>query len=389
MKKLSVFMLAMAAAAIFAGDIAVNGFITGRWKTRVKNAFEITAQKTVKINAPKGQASFEGKQYPLDNGKDINKCYEGISFEVKGDGSNEWGTIGVNECNKTAGHFYFPLKNTDWKEYRVAFADMAPASDHTLGLPAQMPVMKICYFTLGDRWKITWTNAKRPGFSYEIRNVKLIEKIPATFKRGVVKARPLADVVKEMKAGKETLITCFGDSITAGTALRKGNKRYAVLLGEQLAKKFGNKNIKTECVAVGGAHTYDSIAWLDRDLSKGKPAVATMLIGYNNRSSAQTAELYRAQLEMWIERLLAKTEGKTAIILIPSVQGVPRWFAQDDMAAVTYEVAKKYNCTVCPLDKVVGKIGPVDYRAKFLADGIHPNQAGHQIFADELVKCFK
>ena len=194
---------------------------------------------------------------------------------------------------------------------------------------------------------------------------------------------------KEMKAGKETLITCFGDSITAGTALRKGNKRYAVLLGEQLAKKFGNKNIKTECVAVGGAHTYDSIAWLDRDLSKGKPAVATMLIGYNNRSSAQTAELYRAQLEMWIERLLAKTEGKTAIILIPSVQGVPRWFAQDDMAAVTYEVAKKYNCTVCPLDKVVGKIGPVDYRAKFLADGIHPNQAGHQIFADELVKCFK
>ncbi|MBO5990304.1 MAG: hypothetical protein J6R00_01520, partial [Lentisphaeria bacterium] len=62
---------------------------------------------------------------------------------------------------------------------------------------------------------------------------------------------------------------------------------------------------------------------------------------------------------------------------------------QDDMAAVTYEVAKKYTCTFCPLDQVVGKIGTVDYRAKFLADGIHPNQAGHQIFADELVKCFK
>ena len=64
MKKLSVFMLAMAAAAIFAGDVAVNGFITGRWRTRGKNAFEITAQKSVKINAPKGQVNFEGKQYP-------------------------------------------------------------------------------------------------------------------------------------------------------------------------------------------------------------------------------------------------------------------------------------------------------------------------------------
>jgi lysophospholipase L1-like esterase len=266
---------------------------------------------------------------------------------------------------------------------------MAPAGDLTMGLPAKFQVGRIVNINFNDRWALSWCNAKRPAFSYEVRNFRLIEDIEPAICTKNVKTRPLADVVKDMKAGKKVLVTCFGDSITAGTALMRTDKRYAILLGEMLRKEFKNDNITSECVAIGGAHTNDSIGWLDRDLTKGNPDVATMLIGYNNRSGAQTAELYRAQLEMWIERLLAKTEGKTAVILIPSVQGVPRWFAQDDMAAVTYEVAKKYNCTVCPLDKVIGKIGPVDYRAKFLADGIHPNQAGHQIFADELVKCFK
>ena len=393
MKKLFVAAFAVLVAGAVSADAVISDFLNGNnWKrSRVKGSYEMVKENgkvvAVKVNGP-NVVSFASRNYPVDNGNDLKKVYAGISFEVKGDGSNEWGCVTVQETRMVSGCYFFPLKNTQWQEYKVAFADMAPAGDQSLGLPAAMPVGSICDFNFSDRWKINWTNIKRNNFSFQVRNLKLIEKIEPAIKTGKFKARPLADVVKEMKAGKPALVTCFGDSITAGTALKKGDKRYAVLLGELLVKKFGNDKIKSECVAIGGAHTYDSIAWLDRDLTKGNPDVATMLIGFNNRSGAQTAEIYAAQLEMWIERLLAKTGGKTAIILIPSIQGVPRWFAQRDMAEITYKVAKKYNCTICPIEQVIEKIGAKDYKAKYLADGVHPNQAGHLVFAQELVKCF-
>ena len=394
MKKFFLMAGVVLAAATVSADAVVQGLFDARnWRrTRVKGAYSIVKENgkavAVQINAPNGPASFNSSVYPLDNGNDLNKCYEGISFEIKGDGSSDWAGISLGETNKLCGQYYFPVKSTQWVEYKVAFADMAPATDHSLGLPARLPIGRLAYINFSDRWRIGWTNVKRAPFSFQVRNVKLIEKMAPALKTGKLKARPLADVVKEMKNGKAVLITCFGDSITAGTALKKGDKRYAILLAEMLVKKFSNAKIKSACVAIGGAHTYDSIGWLDRDLTKGNPDVATMLIGFNNRSSAQSAEVYRAQLEMWIERLLSKTNGKTAIILIPSIQGVPRWDAQKDMAAVTYEVAKKYNCTICPIEQVIEKIGFKEYKAKFLADAIHPNQAGHTMFAAELAKCF-
>ena len=393
MKKFFVAAFAVLVAGVVCADAVVADFLSeANWRrSRVKGSYAAVKENgkvsAIKVNGP-NVVSFGSRIYPMDGGKDINKLYEGISFEVKGDGSNEWGAVAVQETNLVCGIYFFPLKNTEWHEVKVAFADMAPASDHTLGLPAKLAVGRIVNVNFGDRWKLNWTNVKRGEFSFQVRNLKLVENAAPAIKTGKLKARPLCDVIKEMKAGKPALVTCVGDSITAGTALKKGDKRYAVLLGELLVKKFNNAKIKRECVAIGGAHTFDSIAWLDRDLTKGNPDVATMLIGFNNRSGAQSTAAYVAQLEMWIERLLAKTNGKTAIILIPSIQGVPRWEAQKDMAEATYKVAKKYNCTICPIEQVIEKIGALQYKAKYLADGVHPNQAGHKMFAEELVKCF-
>lgn len=325
--------------------------------------------------------------YPIDGGKNLQKKYEGIAFEVKGDGSAEWGCISLGD-GRAAGQYYFPVAGKNWKEYRVCFADMAPASDHTLGLPRAVRVGEIAELSFGDRWQITWCNQKRKQFSYEVRNLRLIEKIAPVLDAKEIRVRPLADVIKMMKSGKAVQVTCFGDSITAGTGLKGKDKRYAVLLGEMLVKKFNNKNIKTACTAVGGAHSYDSIAWLERDLSAGIPDVATMLIGYNNYSARQSPEMYRAQLEMWMRRLSILTKGKTAFILIPAIPAVPRYFAQDEMARITYEVAKKYGCTVAPVNETFKKMDWQLYNTKYQADGVHPNQLGHQVMANELLKCF-
>jgi len=398
MKRSMIVILAVLSLGVSAAEPAVQGFNEAKlWGKPGKAINGQPALEVVRENnavrvtqpfGPGGIASMRIAQYPCDGGKDLEKEYEGIAFEVQGDGSIEWGCIQVGETNAMMGKYYFPVADKNWKEYRVSFADMAPASVHTTGLPARMKAGRITEIRFGDRWKIRWENQKRKPFSYQVRNLRLIEKIQPSIQTGKYKLRPLSDVVKDMKAGKKVQVTCFGDSITAGTSLRSGEKRYAILLGEKLAAKFKNPNIKSVCTAVGGASSFDSISWLDRDLSAGVPDVATMLIGYNNRSGGQSAEMYRKQLEMWLDRLAAKSRGKTAVILIPSVPGVPRWFAQDDLAEVTREVAKKYNCTVAPIDQAIKKIGPQVYRSKYLRDGIHPGPVGHELFAKVLMECF-
>ena len=386
----------MAAAAGFlltANEVPLKGFLDQRtWKRQnfaqaVKENGKIVAMKFLPGNS---YGSPGNVGYPMDGGKDIDAPYEGIAFEVKGDGSNEWGCFSIGESRALQGHAYFPLKNKEWQKFTFSFADMAPSTDYTAGLLPVMPVTRISSLQFGDAWRITWCNARRVPFSYQVRNVVLLKKAPAKYDYSkYTKAMPLADVVSRMKKGEKVQISCFGDSITAGTGLRSTEKRYATLIGEMLSAKFKNNRIKSDCVAVGGARTKDSIAWMDRDFTKGTPDVATMLIGYNNRSGGQTAEMYKTQLEIWVKHILARTNGKCAILLIPSVPGVPRWYAQDDMAKATYEVAAKYNCTIVPIEKVIKKIGAHEYRSKYLCDGVHPNQAGHKLFAEEIVKYFK
>ena len=401
MMKATLFLLAAAVLSfgIRAAEPAVQGFdMVKMWKkpdrklsgpNKMTPVMENGRLAAVRINYPSPYripVTFRLPQYPCDGGSDPEKKYEGIAFEIQGDGSSEWDCITVGDTPNLQGRYFFPLSSKEWKEFRVSFADMAPAGDHTAGLPAQMKAGMLNTFQFSDGWRISWCNRKRTAFSYQVRNLRLIEKIRPSIETGKYAFRPLSEIITEMKAGKKILISCFGDSITAGTSLRPGEKRYAVLLGEMLAAKFKNPNIRTVCTAVGGAHTCNLIDWLDRDLTAGMPDVATLLIGYNNKSHGQSPELFRKHLEIWLDRLAARTKGKTAVILIPTIPGVPRWDSQDDFARIVVETAEKYHCSVVRIDQAIKKIGPQEYRSKYLRDSVHPGPDGHRLFAEILTR---
>ena len=381
-------VLVLAAGALSAGDVEVQGFTNLRgwridWKPAPK---EVLTDGKLKVTGSKVYALGELK-YP--QGGVVERTFTGIAFKVRGDGSDEWSRISIQAGPISGGSFYFPLKNKEVVEYRVAFSDMGPNNDNSLLPPAKIMAGEISGFQVGDRWRIGQNNSRRPAFGYEISDLRLIDDVKGKFVPGKFRPAPLETVIAKMKAKKKVLILCFGDSITAGTSLRDKDKdRYATVLQGLLRQKYGYDGITVRSVAVGGAHTYDSIGWLDRDLVQGKPDAATMLIGYNNRSSQQTRENYAAHLGRWIELFAMKTGCQAPVVLIPSVPGVPRFFAQRDMAEATYEVAKKYGLDVAPVEKAIEKIGPVEYRKKYLADGIHPNPAGHKLFADVLLKVF-
>ena len=113
----------MAAAAGFlltANEVPLKGFLDQRtWKRQnfaqaVKENGKIVAMKFLPGNS---YGSPGNVGYPMDGGKDIDAPYEGIAFEVKGDGSNEWGCFSIGESRALQGHAYFPLKNKEWQKF--------------------------------------------------------------------------------------------------------------------------------------------------------------------------------------------------------------------------------------------------------------------------------
>ena len=383
-------LLALAAGMILsAEEIEIRDFnVPGNWKINWKPIRkDRIADGWFKVETAQ-VCSLSVRSYPLGGEKAMERPFTGIVFKVKGDGSDEWGRISVQAGPMGGGAFYFPLKSKEAVEYRAAFSDMAPTNDNSRLPGAAIRAGEITGFQLGDRWNIGQNNARRKPFTYGVSGLKLTDEVKGKFVPGKCRIAPVDSVIAKMKAKKQVLILCFGDSITAGTSLRnKDQDRYATVLQGLLRKKYGYDGITVRSVAVGGAHTYDSIGWLDRDLAQGKPDAATMLIGYNNRSNSQTKENYAAHLERWLELFALKTGGKAPVVLLPTLPAISRFHTQRDMAEATREVAKKYGLAVAPADQEFTKLGP-DKLRKFVADGVHPNPEGHKIIANELLKAF-
>ena len=360
-------------------SIPANNWATSRWTPSGTPTFEVK-ENSVILNGP-GWIS-KRTEFPFA-GTDPELICNGFSFRVRGDGSDDWGCISITDGGRLRSAYYFPLNNKDWTEHKVAFADMAPAYDNASRLPDKIRVGELTFLAIGDYWKIRTGNLPRAKFTYEISDLKLETNVPAVYQRGKYRPMPLKDAVEKMKSGKPVSISCFGDSITAGTGLaNRAATRYATLIGPALAKFYKNDQIKSVCAATGGAHTFQSIGWLERDLAEGgMPDVVTMLIGFNNCSGGQTAEFYREQLIEWIERITFRTRGKCAILLVPTIPGVPRFHTQEYMAAETRKIAEEYGCTVIPLDTIIRNMGPLEYK-KFLCDTVHPNEEGHKFFTD-------
>ncbi len=387
-------VILLCAQQVFYGAILEDFETLENWKKmRYKSIPEkapdaAVGEGALQINTP---ALFQ-KTYKCDWTKrlDWDKKYKGISFWVKGDGSNQWGSISLGGNWGWGYIYYFPVKNKEWEKISVPFNQFTPKGDITqlIGSRGGLPPSGISTIGFGDRWKITHRNSRIPKFTYCIDQVELIEDIPNGKESGKkYKPRKFTEVVELLKKGKDVVIFCLGDSITAGTGLKNPDKeRYANLLQKKLREHFKRENITVQSRAVGGARTDHSIAWVNRDFADKTPDLITYMIGYNNKSAAYSPEVFKNSLERYIDAVTTKTRGKTAILLIPTIPGLfHRFEMMDDYADMTRQVAKERNIPVCDIQKEFKKIGKVKF-GEYMKGMAHPNYKGHKYFADKLTE---
>lgn len=171
----------------------------------------------------------------------------------------------------------------------------------------------------------------------------------------------------------------LGDSLTEGYGVAQ-SAAFPQLIQEKVKKdKLDWKIISSGSSGSTSASTLSRLKWV----SKEKPDYVFILMGSNDGLRGLKVEETEKNLEAAIEWA---QQNKITIILdqlnVPPNYG-PDYFKK--FAAIYPRLAKKYKIELAPflLDGVFGESNLNQ------ADGIHPNEKGHQIIADRMYDYLK
>ncbi len=196
-----------------------------------------------------------------------------------------------------------------------------------------------------------------------------------------------ARTLEDLKNGCDVTIVAFGDSITAGFAVRRG---FPSFWKEMLVRKFPEAKIEMINSGVSGDTTMDGLARLAWSILSYEPDLVTINFGINDCVLGLGLEEFEMNFVEIVRRIRA---GPGSEILLLSSQ--PLETPPYDRLVLDYYQA---------IERVAGEmdVGFVDvYKAwmervrqgtplgSLILSGLdHPNEAGYRIIAEELMEHF-
>lgn len=204
-------------------------------------------------------------------------------------------------------------------------------------------------------------------------------------------------------------IVFLGDSITdAGKSLAGGSmvsigQGYAMLIAARLGLKYPGQ-FEFVNAAVCGSRVTDLYARIKTDAWNQKPNIVSILIGVNDVwhdfdeipagvETSRFERIYRLLLEDTIER-----DPKVQFLLLePFALRASATEAHWDefhaevllRAEVVKRIAEDFHAYFVPLQKPLEEASKLQQENYWLADGVHPTPAGHQIIANAWLNAFE
>jgi len=391
--------IVLLAAPAVAGDASESKVVDSmddlsRWRNRNKSAMQLTADAqphegraalSLKIKAGTRflTAVRVSKPDPAWN------AFDGLSFWVKGNGTGEVGSIAI-QAGKWGNSWMapIPLKNKEWHEVRIAWADFVP---HSIRVPALGSVQgfkpgNVTVIMVGAFLNRT-VKHKMPGLAFSIDDLRLARGVRSRRPRlPLDKLRPLSEVVAKMKAGKPVTILTVGDSITWGTNVGGNRNAYPAVLGKLLAAHYGNKSIRVVNRAIGGSTTSKHRFWLSRDVAGLEADLVTLMFGYNEKPRgsevAKARAAYIANLVAYIEEAAGGMQTPPAVMPIAPIPGRKvNWAALDAYAEGVRELGRKQKTlSVIDANGHFKALGMQRYQ-RYMSDEAHPNKSGQKEMA--------
>lgn len=202
------------------------------------------------------------------------------------------------------------------------------------------------------------------------------------------KKRFIEKTLDDLHNGCDVTIVAFGDSITAGYAVRKG---FPAFWKEMLAQLYPDVRIEMINSGVSGDTTMDVLARLDWAVLSYEPDLVTINFGINDCVYGLGLEEFEANLVEMIRRIRAGPASEILLLSSQPLETPPYDRLVLDYYQAIERVAKEMDVGFVDvygawMDRV--KAGtPL---GSLIIPGLdHPNEAGYKIIAEELMKLFE
>lgn len=190
-----------------------------------------------------------------------------------------------------------------------------------------------------------------------------------------------------LEAGRSVTIVTYGDSITAGFAVRRG---FPSFWREMLQNKYPKAKIELVNSGISGDTTLDGLARLDWSVLSYEPDLVTINFGINDCVlSLDLAEFEENFVEM-VRRIRSGPASEVLLLSSQPLETPPydKW-VQDYYQAVERVALEMDVGFVDVFGAWMERVNQGTPLSSLILSGLdHPNEAGYRIIAEELMKLF-
>lgn len=191
----------------------------------------------------------------------------------------------------------------------------------------------------------------------------------------------------DIESGADATIVCFGDSITAGYAVRRGFPSFWL---ESLRQRFPDSKIEMINSGISGDTSQDGLSRLDWAVLSYEPDLVTINFGINDCVLGLSLEEFEMNLVEMVRRIRAGPDSEILLLSSQPLESPPYDQRVLDYYQTVERVAKEMNVGFVDVYgawmKRVRAGMPLD---SLILPGLdHPNEAGYRIIAEELMSLF-
>jgi lysophospholipase L1-like esterase len=310
----------------------------------------------------------------------------GLSFWVKGDGSDNWGGLELIDGSDYALRYAytFPIDSKEWKKITVPWRELIPTYGGKLLDPVNgykpSSFRNVC-FAKGPYYRPI------PSESYTVSKVALEDTIALDTKDYTPDKPGISRFVAKLKDGKPVTIVTMGDSITDTMHWANKEKIWNTELVKKLEAAYKSK-ITLVNPAIGGTTLAQNMVLMPQWL-KGTPHpdLVTIQFAGNDWGANVRKDRFKAYLNLAVDRIRQMTGGSADILIMSSVPGYKAWDTYHELCQACSEVAKDRKTGFADISSAFHKIGSAEDALKKQVwgwDNVHMGSAGHDLIAQTM-----
>ena len=191
----------------------------------------------------------------------------------------------------------------------------------------------------------------------------------------------------DLEAGADVTIVAYGDSITAGFAVRRG---FPSFWKEMLDEKYPEAGLEMINSGISGDTTLDGLSRLDWAALSYEPGLVTINFGINDCVLGLGLEEFEMNLVEMVRRIRAGPGSEVLLLTSQLLETPPYDRLVLDYYQAIERVAREMDVGFVDVHGAwMRRVEQGTPLSSLILPGLdHPNEAGYRIIAEELMRLF-